>query len=167
MAATSTSVSYGALQHKLFYSPAFKGQALFVHRSINLQTAISSGKFVNNSLANKLLAHYSAPLQGQQILFVRQAASIARQRPRTADYSMARHNNRNRIAPIGSTDCPHRTRLAQAGGQLRITGGITIRNVEQGAPNALLEWRTGRQVQRHIKLLPATGKIFGQLLLYV
>ncbi len=51
----------------------------------------------------------------------------------------------------------------EVGGDLSITAGFAIRDIQEGLPYALLE-RRPFQVQPEIKVTPTTGEIFAELI---
>src|SRR5690349_21493231 len=98
----------------------------------------------------------------EQPALARQAAAVAGQRAVRADHAMARHDDADRVAAVRQADGARTVRAADALGQLAVALGRAIRNVEQRAPHALLEFGADR-VERDREAAQLAGEVRAQL----
>ena len=76
---------------------------------------------------------------------------------------MARHDDRDRVAPVRGTDGAARGRAADRARDIAVAAQRAVRDVEERAPHELLERRALRG-HLDVERAPLTREVFAQLL---
>ena len=96
-----------------------------------------------NPQVELVLIQVQAPLAGrfkfQQIFFYIKATTKTRQTAIGANYPMARNDNRQRVAAVGSSDGSNRFSSTYSDCNILVGTGFTIRNFQQGIEHIQLK----------------------------
>jgi len=104
------------------------------------------------------------PLQVEQCGLDVQSTPEAGQFSRSADHTMARHNDGQWVFAICRTDCAETRRIADRPRHLTITSSLPVGNREQLAPNPLLKCGP-EKMNRQLKCRALASEVFRQLTL--
>ena len=94
--------------------------------------------------------------------FAVKPSAVADKRPVRPYDTVARDDDRNRVAAVGQSDRPAGAAAADLPGELRVAPGFPVRDLAQRSPDPALELGTGK-VQVHVELRELTGEVGGQL----
>jgi hypothetical protein len=95
----------------------------------------------------------------QQPAFYFEPSAKSDQRSIGTDHSMARNNDRDRIAPEGDTDSASASGRTNSTGQVRVGTGLSEGDSAQPSPNLILE-RSSAQGQGNRKLSAQAIEVF-------
>lgn len=98
----------------------------------------------------------------EQVLFNVEATGKTSELAAAANYAVARHDDRDRIAPVGGSHGAGCVGIAESAGKIQVRAGLAIRNGKQGIPNFLLKGRAV-QVERELEAGTTACEILLQL----
>ena len=75
---------------------------------------------------------------------------------------MARGDDRDRVAPVGRANRPHRVGVADLPGDIAVAAGLTEGDSQQRRPDLALEFGAGK-VQVQLEVLPRASEVLAQL----
>jgi hypothetical protein len=101
-------------------------------------------------------------LQVQQELLPPEAPAIAPELAVLLDHPVTGDHDGDPVPAVGQAYRALGGRLADPGGQLLVGNGLAEGNVDELSPDLLLELGAF-EIQRHVELLPFSGKVFVQL----
>ena len=108
---------------------------------------------------------HRSTFQIQQPPLAFDTATVARKFTVGPDNSVARHDDRERVASVGQTDCADRGWLVDAPGEFAIGNRDAVRDSFERLPDSALERRTanGLTVDADTENRPPTGEILFEL----
>src|SRR5512132_4285394 len=92
-----------------------------------------------------------------------QAATVARKCARRSDDTMARHDHRDGVAPVGQTDGTRSARSANLRSNLAVAANLSVRDGLQGRPHLTLE-RSACRAERKVEFGALPGEVLPKLM---